>query len=204
MSLYRKVDLRIWGDARVRRLSAPKPNGRDCWLYLLTAKETIILPGAVPAGPAALAESLRWSTPGFLAAFAEIEAEGMAIADWNAGLVWIPKAIHHNPPENPNVAKAWAKAFAFLPDCLLRERIIRDVSAFILTRTEPVQEGFQQAFRKAFGTVSKTGAGAGAGAVFIDPPADFGSGETPKTPLVTGGCPAGRPTGRGRCRATPL
>jgi hypothetical protein len=157
MSRYRKVDLRIWGDDRVRRLSIPKPNGRDCWLYLLTAKETTILPGAIPAGPAALSESLRWPLAGFRLAFAEVEREGMAVADWEAGLVWVPKAMRHNPPENPNVAMAWGKAFADLPDCALKAAILEQVEVFL----KDLGEGFPKGFRKGFG---KSGAGAGTGA----------------------------------------
>lgn len=146
MSFYRKVDVRVWGDERVRRLSVPKPNGRDCWLYLLTARETIILPGAIPASAAQLAESLRWTLPGFLAAFAEIEAQGMAKADWSVGLTWIPNAIRYNPPTNPNVAKGFGKAFDLLPECDLRTSMASEMAEFIgsLNVKDP------EAFRKAF------------------------------------------------------
>lgn len=177
MSRYRKLDVRIWGDERVRRLSIPKPNGRDCWVYILTAKETLILPGAIPAGAAALAESLRWPVTGFRAAFAELEREGMAISDWDSGLVWVPKAIQYNPPENTNVTMAWGKSFVELPDCDLRKRIISDVEAFLSTHgkdpashLKAFRKGFAEGFGNRFETVSKSGAGTGAGAATEPPP----------------------------------
>lgn len=121
MARYRKVSVRIWADAKVRQLSAPPPNGRDCWLYLMTAKESTNIPGLVPAGAAAIAETLRWSVDGFLGAFAEVHQLELAQADWHAGLVWIPKAIHHNPPENPNVVKGWAETWEdLIPECPLK------------------------------------------------------------------------------------
>jgi hypothetical protein len=114
---------------------------------LLTARETTAIPGVIPAGSFALAESLRWSVEGFRGAFAEIEREGMAKADWEAQLVWLPKAIQYNPPESPNVIKAWVKVWAELPDSELKPEIFQTLKAFV----EGLGEGFQEAFREGFG-----------------------------------------------------
>lgn len=152
MGRFRKVDVRLWGDEKVRRLSRPGPNGRDCWLYLLTARESTALPGAIPAGAAALAETLKWPMEGFLEAFAEVYREGLAKADWDAGLVWIPKSIRYNPPESPNVVIAWARAFDELPDSWLKPEIFQAVERSL----EAFGEGFREAFRKSFGKPSAT------------------------------------------------
>jgi hypothetical protein len=90
---YRRVSTRMWGDEKFRRLSAPKPNGRSLWLLLVTGPQTSPVPGLFHAGQAALAEELGWPLPGFQKAWREIEQLEMAIADWTARVVWIPKAI---------------------------------------------------------------------------------------------------------------
>jgi hypothetical protein len=180
MSRYRKVDLKVWGDARVRRLSRPPPNGRDCWLYLLAAKESTALPGVITAGAAAMAETLRWPLPGFLRSFAEVEAQEMAKADWDACLVWVPNAVKYNPPANPNVVKSWAKVWDELPDSPLKGEILEQLASVIGGMSAAFVEAFKEGFRKAFPkgfpegfsktlervppTIPETGAGAGAGA----------------------------------------
>lgn len=144
---YRAIDLRIWGDERVRKLSRPPPNGRDCWLYLLTARESIVIPGVIPAGAAAMAETLRWEVEGFRAAFAEVEREGLAKADWDAPLVWVPKALKYNPPHTPNVVLAWARAWDDVPECELKAQILQALSELVAG----FGEGFRKAFAESFG-----------------------------------------------------
>lgn len=143
MSRWRKVDVRLWGDERVRKLSRSAPSALVCWLYLLTARESIALPGAIVGGAASLAESLGWNRREFLRKFAEIEALGMARADWDARLVWLPNALKHNPPQSPNTVKSWAKGWEELPDCDLKNAIRAEAEEFL--------EGFSEGFRKAFG-----------------------------------------------------
>lgn len=145
MSRWRKVDVRLWGDERVRKLSKPAACGLVLWLYLLTAKESVALPGAVSAGPGALSEALGWPRPAFLRAFSELEAQGMAQADWAAGLVWLPNALKFNPPQSPNAVKAWAKAWEELPDCDLKRRVHRQVASYL----EAMGEAFAKAFPEA-------------------------------------------------------
>lgn len=144
--IYRTIDLRIWGDEKVRRLSRPPPNGRDLFLYLLTAKESIAIPGVIPAGAAAMAETLRWPVEGFRDAFAEAFREGLAKADWEAPLVWVPNAIRYNPPQAPNVVRNWAKAWVGVPDSKLKPEIWRTLKAF----TEGMGEAFAKAFADGF------------------------------------------------------
>jgi len=121
MSLYRKVELQTWGDAKFRALSPLPPCGQGLWLYLLTGPRTGILPGLIPAGRAAMAEELGWSLEAFDDAFDEAFREGMIQADWKARLVWLPRALREtNKPESLNVAIAWRKAFDRLPDCDLK------------------------------------------------------------------------------------
>lgn len=120
MSRYRKVDVRVWGDAGFCALSRLQPSGQGLWLYLLTARESGAIPGLFIAGEAALAEGLGWTLRAFRSCFREIEEQRMARADWRSRLVWLPKAILHNRPANLNAIRKWRGYWEELPDCPLK------------------------------------------------------------------------------------
>jgi len=130
---YRKITVAIWGDARFRALSQIPPCAQGLWLYLLTGRETIKVPGLIPAGKHALAESLKWKPEAFAKAWAEIEHQGMALADWDAPLVWVPNAIRHNEPESPNVVVGWRDAWLEVPDCELKHKAWRGLKGYLET-----------------------------------------------------------------------
>lgn len=135
----------MWGDDRFSRLSRPTPNAQTLWIYLLTGPHTTALPGAFVAGEASLAESLGWSTRSLRKAFAEVLREGLIEADAKTRLVFIPKAVRHNPPQSLNVVIGWRKSFDELPDCLLKQRISLHVVE------ELIRLGKSEAYTKAFG-----------------------------------------------------
>lgn len=122
--IYRRVSVRMHDDEKYRRLSTPAPNAQSLWDYLLHGRETTAVPGIVLVGRSALAEAKKWSLDDMMRCWEEIESLGMAKADWDARFVWLPKAIHHNPPCNPNHATGWAKQFAYFPECPLRDEAI--------------------------------------------------------------------------------
>ena len=125
MSRYRKVEVRMYGDEKFRRLSAAPPSGQGLWLYLITGPHTNSIPGLSRVGRAALAEELGWSIEDFDKAFAEVFREGMAKADWEHRVVWIPNAIKHNKPENPNVVTSWRAELELIPECDLKEEAMQ-------------------------------------------------------------------------------
>ncbi len=143
MSIYRNVSIRMYGDAKFRALSKPAPNAQSLFVYLLTGDHTGPIPGLFKAGEASLAEALDWPLEAFRHAFAEVSAMAMAKADWRARLVWLPKAIFHNPPQSLNVVKAWRKAFDELPECSLKIEAFQVFRAYL--------DGKPKAFGKAFG-----------------------------------------------------
>jgi ribosomal protein S17E len=143
---YRKIDKRMWGDARFCRLSGPQPCGQALWVYLLTGPHTTSLPGLFLAGEAGLAEALGWPLEGFRKAFQELYREGLAEADWKARLVWIPNVVKYNQPENPNVVKGWRPHYDELPECSLKVLALQQLGAAISHR-----EGLAKAFTEAFG-----------------------------------------------------
>lgn len=150
MARFRKIDVRMWGDDRFRDLSAPPPNGRDCWIHLLTNRETSNIPGVYRAYEEALARDLGWPLEGYREAFREVSRKGMAKADWNVGLVFIPNAIRHNPPESPNVVKGWRSVWDEIPECSLKTEAYEHLKDFM----KGMGEGFREGFRKALGEPS--------------------------------------------------
>lgn len=145
MARYRKIDVRMWGDERVRRLTPPPPCGQSLWVYLLTNANTTNLPGIYRAGEAQLAEELKWPLKAFREAFAEVQREGLAEADWTARVVWIRGAIKYNAPESPNVVKSWGPQWDEVPECAVKSKAYQHFKGFI----EGFGEGFAKAFLKA-------------------------------------------------------
>lgn len=145
MARYRKIDTRMWGDSKFRELSSPKPSAQYVWMFLLTGPQTSNIPGLFHAGEMALAEELGWSVEGFREAFREVSRKGLAKADWNARVVWIPNAVKYNQPESPNVVKSWRYAWDEIPECALKTEAHQRLKDF----TEGLGEGFAKAFIEA-------------------------------------------------------
>lgn len=152
--IYRRILVRMHADERVRALSRPEPSGKALWWELLAGEQTGIIPGLFKIGEAAFAEQLGWPigadtskgiAKGFREVFAEVSAQGLAKADWNARLVWLPSAIRHNPPASPNVVKHWKLAWSLLPECELKLEAWRTFKAFL----EGKAKDFLEAFTKA-------------------------------------------------------
>lgn len=142
MARYRKIDTRMWADAKFRALSSPIPSGKYLWIVMLTGPQTTNLPGLFRIGEMALAEELGWPLEGFRQAFAELFREGLASADWSARVVWIPNAIRYNPPGNPNVVKGWRDSWDEIPECSLKAEAYQQLKTFT--------KGLGEAFAKAF------------------------------------------------------
>lgn len=142
---YVKVARTTWQDAKFRALSAPQPNGQSLWLWFICGQGHSILPGLIPMGEAAIAEAVGWDVEGFRKAFAELEGAGLAKADWNARLVWIPNGVHYNPPQSPNVVRGWEFEFRTAPNSWLLAESYRHIQAFL----EGLGEAFAEPFRKA-------------------------------------------------------
>lgn len=156
---YRKVAVRIWADREFRRLSRPQPNGQSLFFYLLTGRETAIIPGVISARESGMAEELGWPLEAFREAFGEVSGEAfgkglrgaekaMAKADWEAGLVFVPNAIKHNAPQSPNVITSWKNAWDELPECDLKAEIYQSLRAFMKGKNKAFLEAFDAAIPK--------------------------------------------------------
>ena len=140
---YRKVDPRIWNDAKFRGLS---DDGQLAFFLLLTHPHTTAV-GALRSSIPGLAAEKGWDEKRFRKAFAEAFGKGMVKADERASLIWLPNFLKYNKPENPNVCKAWVAGLADLPECPLFFQLLQGVKAFI----KGLPEAFQEAFAEAFG-----------------------------------------------------
>lgn len=150
---YRLITVKMWDDDRFKELSKPKPNAQTLWIYLLTGQHTTAFPGVFVSGEAALAEALEWSLSSFKKVFKEILDRGMSSYDKKHRLIYLPKAVLHNPPQSPNVVIAWRKVFDLLPDCTLKAEIYKQTISNLQAL------GLGEAFTKAFGKDFQEGSG---------------------------------------------
>jgi hypothetical protein len=142
MARYRKVDPRIWNDAKFRGLNDP---GKLAFFFLLTHPHMTAI-GAMRGSIPGLAAEIGWTEKAFREAFVDVLSKGMAEHDEKASLMWLPKFLKYNSPESPNVIKAWAGSLALLPECDLLSRVIASSVAF----AKGLNKGFAEALPEAF------------------------------------------------------
>lgn len=143
MAKYRKVSVQIWNDAHFRQLS---DDGKLAFLFVLTHPHMSAV-GGMRATMSGLAEELGWAKERLSKAFRKPLERGMIWHDQDACLVVLPNFVKHNPPESPNVVKAWNKALDELPESHLKSELCVRISACVETLPE--------AFRKAFERLPK-------------------------------------------------
>lgn len=150
MAKYRKSNPAKWNDPRFRALPKPVPSSRYLYWFLRLGPQTGIVPGLYEARAGGLADYLGWDRDGFDQAFAELEQQDLARADWEAGLVWVPDAIEDDHPQSLNAAKSWGAALAELPDCQLKNEAYQYVLAFADGIREGLREGIREAIAEGF------------------------------------------------------
>lgn len=146
--IYRRVSVRMYGDEKFMRLSPLLPSGQALWIYLLTGPHTGAIPGVFVIGKAALAEVLGWEDEAFAKAFAEVFGEGLIEFDKKSRLWFIPNAIKHNMPANPNVVRSWRSHIALLPECEMRDRIFEHLRTELFSLSEAFGKAFEESFEK--------------------------------------------------------
>lgn len=145
MARYRKVDTRIWNDAKFNALSE---RAKLVFFYELTHPNLTML-GAMRATLPGLAAELGMPTEAFAEAFREVLAKGMAKHDEKASFFWLPNFLRYNKPESPNVVKSWLEAFDLLPECPMKAELFQQLKDFMEGLTKGFQEAFAEAFAKA-------------------------------------------------------
>lgn len=150
--IYRRTSVRMYGDEKFMRLSPVLASGQSLFIYVLTGPHTGPIPGVFVIGRASLAENLGWPTEAFDKAFAEVIGEGLAQFDAKTRLWFIPKALKHNMPPNPNVVRSWRTQWALLPECEMRNQIFEGLKATLYGLSEAFGKAFEEACGK---TLSK-------------------------------------------------
>lgn len=144
MARYRKIDTRIWNDAKFREMSE---RGQLAFLFALTHPNMTML-GAMRATIPGLAAEYGHNIPekSFRKAFHEGLSKGMVKHDEMASLLWFPNFLKYNKPESPNVVKTWPEAFDLLPEGPMKAQLLQHLKDFM----EGMSAAFQQAFRESF------------------------------------------------------
>lgn len=148
---FRKIEPRIYADAKFRGLSRPEANAQDLWIDLLISGRDRTIPGLVSATVAELAAVRRWELDATDKALAELERAGMLEADREAGLIWIRNRILGDAPRSPDNVKAWGGPnWAEVPECGLKSRAWNQTRAYFESRGEKFLEAFQAFVEKPF------------------------------------------------------
>jgi len=133
---YCVVQVRMYGDEKFKSLSKPQPNAQTLWCFLLHGHRTTRVPGVVIAGRGTLAcDDLKWPLKAFDRCFQELVDAEMAVADWDAGLVYLVNAFKQpeNRPASPPTAVTWRSELNSAPECPLLRRIVADLRAMLAT-----------------------------------------------------------------------
>lgn len=144
---YRRIASRIFADDKIRALSN---DAELLWFYLLVGPHTTAVPGLWPAGRLQLAEGRRFDLERFDRAWVELGSRAMAFADWDACVIWLPKALRHNWPANVNVVKGWLPWVRDLPRCGL---LTTAVAHFLWTFEQACCPDYAELFRQPFPAV---------------------------------------------------
>lgn len=122
MAGYRKIDPRIWYDAKFRGLS---DDGKLLFLHLLTHPELSCV-GAMVVVPPSVASLVAWrgatAIPRVLRALKELSP--LVFYDRNEQVLFFPRFFRYNPPLSPtHVKKAWLAALDRLPEGTTRSLV---------------------------------------------------------------------------------
>ena len=144
MGRYRKVDPRIWNDAKFRTLD---DQGKLVFFFLLTHPHMTAI-GAMRASLPGLAAEIGWGIEAFRKAFNEASSKGMAEHDEKASFIWLPNFLKYNPPESPNVVKAWVHSLELLPECDMLNRVVTASVGYAKAMSKGFVEALPEAFAK--------------------------------------------------------
>ena len=154
---YSKVSRRMWNDEKFRNLSAPPPNAQTLFIRLLIGPELTCVPGLFQATMEDIATKLRWSKgfgkgfrEGTHEAFAEVLGNGLAKHDEEVGLWFLPNAIFHNEPQNPNVVRSWKVPLLELPECALKQEATAHLAKYCREKGESWEKAFREVLGKPF------------------------------------------------------
>ena len=135
---WQKIDTRFWTDEKVVEWG---DDTRLLALYILTCPHRIT-EGLFRLPKQYIIGDLKWSAERLAEPFAELLAEGFIEYDERVSVLLISKALEYNKPDNPNQAKAAAKAVADLPRTPLMQVFKGLAERFSKPLAERLGEGY--------------------------------------------------------------
>lgn len=148
MARFRKVDPRIWNDAKFASLSG---EAKLMFLYFLTSPSMTVL-GALPMRASAVAEELGLDSERYGKRYQELYQRGMVEYD-SRGLFWVRNYMKYNGPDNPKVVISWSSALDLLPECPLLYKVLESARNHCVSRGK----GFPKAFNDTLGNCLQYG-----------------------------------------------
>jgi uncharacterized phage protein (TIGR02220 family) len=165
---FRKVDTRLWNDAKVRQLS---DDGKLAFLFVLT-HPALTAVGAMRATLPGLAAELGWAERRFRRAFEPAIALGMVEVDEGAAFLAFPNFLRFNGPQGPNSVKPWLAALDLIPECAAKRRLLERCRGYLDAKPDDFRHAIGDAILDAFRDAMpdpREGDGEGAGAVSSPP-----------------------------------
>ena len=143
MARYKKIDVRIWNDAKFNALSS---DAQLIFLYLLTSPQTTML-GAVPVDKHTVSRILKFDDIRYGIGYKQLSQYGMLEYD-EAGIFWIKNFLKYNPPENPKVVISYASLLDLFPECPLLIKIAKSVLRACEARGDSYVNALHPEFKK--------------------------------------------------------
>lgn len=143
MARYKKIDVRIWNDAKFNALSS---DARLIFLFMLTSPQTTMV-GAVPVDKHTVSRILKFDEIRYGIGYKQLSEYGMLEYD-EAGIFWIKNFLKYNPPENPKVVISWSSLLDLFPECPLLIKIAKSVLRACETRGEAYVKALHPEFKK--------------------------------------------------------
>ena len=146
MRQYRTVDSSFLLDRRIRSLPE---DARHAFLLVLIHPEMTAV-GVLRTSIGALADDLMLPEARLTPALERLERDGMLACDWPNRLLIVRNWLRYNEPVGPNsVSKAWVMAVRGLPECAMRDEVIRACLSYLDTRSEAFRRAILPGFWSA-------------------------------------------------------
>lgn len=126
MGRYRKIDVRIWNDAKFRKLD----NLAKLVFFLLLTHPNMSLIGTLRGSKESLAYEIGVTPDAMAHAMTDVIDHGMAHVD-EMGLIFIPNFLKYNAPTSPQSLKNWDDIIENLPECDLKTVVCTLVLKFV-------------------------------------------------------------------------
>jgi hypothetical protein len=96
------------------------PSTPGLWIYLLTGEHCKSVPGLFVLGVGTIRDDLGWPEAAIKKHLAALVELGHVKVDPVTRVMWLPNALDHNFPDNPNMVAGWKRDWHAIPDCDLK------------------------------------------------------------------------------------